>query len=291
MKRYIKPFLEIRLDDVGLVGGKTASLGELYSTLASEGVAVPNGFAVIADAYRDALLQRGIADELHQLLDGLDKRKIKRLAATAAKAREIIYKAMDTAPLREQIVEAYRELERQSGAGVAVAVRSSATAEDLPTASFAGQHESFLNVRGARDLFEACRRCFASIFTDRAISYRIDNGFDHFKVALSVGVMKMVRSDRAASGVIFTLDTESGFRDVVFITGVYGLGENIVQGTVDPDEFYVHKPTFGQGYRAVLSRTLGRKHMRMIYARGHGRTKNVSVPKIDRDRFCVTDAE
>ena len=293
MKRYIKPFLEIRLDDVGLVGGKTASLGELYSTLASEGVAVPNGFAVIADAYRDALLQRGIADELHQLLDGLDKRKIKRLAATAAKAREIIYKAMDTAPLREQIVEAYRELERESGAGVAVAVRSSATAEDLPTASFAGQHESFLNVRGARDLFEACRRCFASIFTDRAISYRIDNGFDHFKVALSVAVMKMVRSDIGASGVIFTLDTESGFRDVVFVTGCYGLGETIVQGQVDPDEFYVHKPTLAQGFRCVLRRRLGAKQIRMIYGKrgGSHATLTRNVPDAERRKFCISDAE
>jgi pyruvate, water dikinase len=293
MKRYIKPFLEIRLDDVGLVGGKTASLGELYSTLASEGVAVPNGFAVTADAYRDALLQRGIADELHQLLDGLDKRKIKRLAAIAAKAREIIYKAMDTAPLREQIVEAYRELERESGAGVAVAVRSSATAEDLPTASFAGQHESFLNVRGARDLFEACRRCFASIFTDRAISYRIDNGFDHFKVALSVAVMKMVRSDIGASGVIFTLDTESGFRDVVFVTGCYGLGETIVQGQVDPDEFYVHKPTLAQGFRCVLRRRLGAKQIRMIYGKrgGSHATLTRNVPHAERRKFCISDAE
>ena len=180
--------------------------------------------------------------------------------------------------LRQQIAGAYRQLEAEYGADVAVAVRSSATAEDLPTASFAGQHDSFLNVRGADDLFEACRRCFASIFTDRAISYRIDNGFDHFKVALSVGVMKMVRADRASSGVVFTLDTESGFRDVVFITGVYGLGENIVQGTVDPDEFYVHKPTFRLGHRAVLSRSLGRKQMRMIYAGGEGGTTNVAVP-------------
>ena len=153
--------------------------------------------------------------------------------------------------------------------GVAVAVRSSATAEDLPTASFAGQHESYLNISGADDLFEACRRCFASLFTDRAIVYRVNNGFDHFKVALSVGVMKMVRSDRASSGVIFTLDTESGFRDVVFITGSYGLGENVVQGKVDPDEFYVHKPTFRQGHRAVLRRTLGQKQLAMVLAAGH----------------------
>jgi pyruvate,water dikinase len=169
-------------------------------------------------------------------------------------------------------------------------VRSSATAEDLPNASFAGQHESFLNVRGEDDLFEACRRCFASIFTDRAISYRIDNGFDHFKVGLSVGVMKMVRADSAASGVMFTIDTESGFRDVVFVTGVYGLGENIVQGTVDPDEFYVHKPTYRAGHRVVLSRLLGGKQMRMVYA-GNGGTKNIRVPKSDRARFCLTDSE
>jgi pyruvate,water dikinase len=293
MSGYIRSFLEIGLHDVGLVGGKTASLGELYSALASEGIAVPNGFAITADAYRDALSQSGIADELHRLLDGLDKREIKRLAAVAAKAREIIYKAMDTAPLREQIVEAYRELEREFGTGVAVAVRSSATAEDLPTASFAGQHESFLNVRGAKDLFEACRRCFASIFTDRAISYRIDNGFDHFKVALSVAVMKMVRADIGASGVIFTLDTESGFRDVVFVTGCYGLGETIVQGQVDPDEFYVHKPTLAQGFRRVLRRRLGSKQIRMIYGKrgGSHATLTRNVPDAERRKFCISDPE
>ena len=293
MSQYIRSFLEIGLHDVGLVGGKTASLGELYSTLASEGVAVPNGFAVTADAYRDALFRPGVANELHRLLDGLDKRKIKQLAATAAKAREIIYKAMDTEPLRKQIVDAYRALERGSGTGIAVAVRSSATAEDLPTASFAGQHESFLNVRGAKDLFEACRRCFASIFTDRAISYRIDNSFDHFKVALSVAVMKMVRSDLAASGVVFTLDTEFGFRDVVFVTGCYGLGETIVQGQVDPDEFYVHKPTLKQGFRCVLRRRLGGKQIRMTYGRvGGSRTTRIrAVPSAERERFCISDTE
>ena len=293
MSEYIRSFLEIGLHDVGLVGGKTASLGELYSTLASEGVAVPNGFAITADAYRDALLQPGIADELHRLLDGLDKRKIRRLAAVAAKAREVVYRATDTEPLREQIVQAYRQLEREAGTGAAVAVRSSATAEDLPNASFAGQHDSFLNVRGAKDLFEACRRCFASIFTDRAISYRIDNGFDHFKVALSVAVMKMVRSDLAASGVVFTLDTESGFRDVVFVTGCYGLGETIVQGEVDPDEFYVHKPTLAQGFRRVLRRRLGAKQIRMTYGKGGGSraTRLRAVSSAERERFCISDAE
>jgi len=287
----IRWFSDTRLNDVTLVGGKNASLGELYSVLSGQGIRVPNGFALTAQAYRDALTAAGAWDKLHQLLDGLDKTRVDVLAKRAAEAREIVFDATGADHLQQEIAGAYRTLEDKYGTDVAVAVRSSATAEDLPTASFAGQHESFLNVRGTKDLFEACRRCFASIFTGRAISYRIDNGFDHFKVALSVGVMKMVRADRASSGVAFTLDTESGFRDVVFITGVYGLGENIVQGTVDPDEFYVHKPTFRQGYRAVLSRSLGGKQMRMVYARGHGRTKNVSVPKSDRERFCITDAE
>jgi len=256
---YVRWFSDIRLSDVPEVGGKTASLGELYAMLAAEGVRVPEGFALTARAYRDALTTAGIENELRRLLSDLDHHDVALLADRGAAARRLAYEATSTPYLRAAIAAAYRALEGKCGAGVAVAVRSSATAEDLPTASFAGQHESFLNVRGEADLFDACRRCFASIFTDRAIVYRIDNGFDHFKVALSVGVMKMVRSDCAASGVIFTLDTESGFRDVVFVTGSWGLGENVVQGKVDPDEFYVHKPTFRQGYRAVLSRSLGRK--------------------------------
>jgi pyruvate,water dikinase len=290
--RTIRWFRDIGLRDVASVGGKTASLGELYR-LADAGVRVPNGFALTADAYRDAQTAAGAWDALHRLLDRLDKRQVKALARAAAQARGIVHAATDTPALRAAIAEAYRELERQYGANVAVAVRSSATAEDLPNASFAGQHESFLNIHGVADLIEACRRCFASIFTDRAISYRIDNGFDHFKVALSVGVMKMVRSDLAASGVMFTLDTESGFRDVVFVTGVYGLGENIVQGVADPDEFYVHKPTYRQGYRAVLSRKLGSKEVRMTYRRGHAgsSTRNMPTTKAERARFCIGDAE
>ena len=287
---YVRWFSDIRLGDVALVGGKNASLGELYSTLSKQGVRVPNGFALTAEAYRDVLNAAKAWERLHLLLGNLDKRDVDVLAKRAAEAREIVYQATATGQLRAQIDRAYRQLEMEYGANVAVAVRSSATAEDLPSASFAGQHESFLNVSGPDELFEACRRCFASIFTDRAISYRIDKGFDHFKVALSVGVMKMLRADRAASGVIFTLDTESGFRDVVFVTGVYGLGENIVQGTVDPDEFYVHKPTFRAGRRTVLSRSLGRKQLRMIYAEGGG-TENVPVPGAERERFCIMDAE
>ena len=291
VNNYVRWFSEVGLTDVPLVGGKNASLGELYSALSKQGVRVPNGFALTAGAYRDILTAAKAWEPLHRLLDGLDKRDVETLAKRAAQAREIVYQATATGPLREQVDRAYRRLEAEYGVNVAVAVRSSATAEDLPSASFAGQHESFLNVSGADDLFEACRRCFASIFTDRAISYRVDNGFDHFKVALSVGVMKMVRADRAASGVTFTLDTESGFRDVVFVTGVYGLGENIVQGTVNPDEFYVHKPTFRAGHRVVLSRSLGHKQQRMIYAESGGGTKNVPVSDDERERFCISDAE
>jgi pyruvate, water dikinase len=290
---YVRWFKDLRLADVPSVGGKNASLGELYSGLAAAGVRVPDGFALTAQTYREALTAAHAWDELHRVLSGFNYRDVDALAERAAKARRIVYRATGNTGLREHVVAAYRALEHACGADVAVAVRSSATAEDLPTASFAGQHESFLNVRGEADLLEACRHCFASIFTDRAIVYRIDNGFDHFKVALSVGVMKMVRSDLASSGVIFTLDTESGFRDVVFITGSYGLGENIVQGKVDPDEFYVHKPTFRQGHRAVLSRARGGKQMRLVFARGHGAasTRNRPTPSSERQRFCLNDAE
>ncbi|HKQ12699.1 MAG TPA: phosphoenolpyruvate synthase [Steroidobacteraceae bacterium] len=290
---YIRWFGELRSQDTPLVGGKNSSLGELYSALSAEGVHVPNGFAVIAQAYRDSLSEAGAWNELHALLDTVDKGKIAELSERASRARDIVYSATATPRLQAEIAAGYRELENQYGPGVAVAVRSSATAEDLPTASFAGQHESYLHICGEDELFEACRRCFASLFTERAIAYRIDNGFDHFKVALSVGVMKMVRSDLAASGVIFTLDTESGFRDVVFVTGAYGLGENIVQGTVDPDEFYVHKPTFRKGCRAIVRRTLGAKQMRMVYAHGRGMhtTRNIATRAAERARFCIGDED
>ena len=267
-RALVRWFDDIRLTDVLSVGGKTASLGELRSLL---GGRVPDGFALTAEAYRGALAGAGVEAELRRLFDDFDHHDVARLAERAAEARRVVYEATGSAALRRQIIAAYRELEERCGRRVAVAVRSSATAEDLPTASFAGQHESFLNVRGGPTVVEACRRCFASIFTDRAIVYRIDNGFDHFKVALSVAVMKMVRSDLASSGVIFTLDTETGFRDVVFVTGCCGLGENIVQGEVDPDEFYVHKPTFRQGYRAVLSRRRwAASSSDRLSPRGHG---------------------
>lgn len=291
---YVRWFETVGIEDVPLVGGKNASLGEMYSTLAPAGIRVPNGFTLTAEAYRDSLSAPEIQAELHALLDGLDIRNLSLLAKRAARAREIVYKATGSAEaLEAQITAAYHLLEQQYGPNVSVAVRSSATAEDLPTASFAGQHDSFLNVRSARNLIEGCSRCFASIFTDRAIVYRADNGFDHFKVALSVGIMKMVRSDKAASGVIFTLDTESGFRDVVYVTGAYGLGENIVQGKVDPDEFYVHKPTFARGYRAIIRRSLGRKQFRLAYARRQegGTTRNLHTTAEEREQFCISDAD
>ena len=290
---YIHWFKDIGVDDVAEVGGKNASLGEMYRNLAPKGIRVPNGFAVSAAAYRDMLTAARAWEPLHALLDNLDKRDVKSLASRAHQARQIVYGAGLSEALRDGILEAYRALQEQYGSELSVAVRSSATAEDLPNASFAGQHETYLHIRGGEMLLDACRRCFASLFTDRAISYRIDQGFDHFKVALSIGVMKMVRSDLAASGVMFSLDTESGFRDAVFITGAYGLGENVVQGAVDPDEFYVFKTTLRQGHRAVLRRVLGEKQLKMVYtqARGGHTTGNVPTPQVDRARFCINDEE
>jgi pyruvate,water dikinase len=291
---YIRPFRTIRASDVALVGGKNASLGEMYRELGAESVRVPNGFAVTAQAYRDVLDAAGAWDALHAIIDGLDPADVDDLAARAARAHDLVAEAPLPADLREQILRAYHELQAQYGPDVALAVRSSATAEDLPTASFAGQHESFLNVRGDDELLAAYRACLASLFLERAIHYRIDQGFDHFRVGLSVGVMKMVRSDLSASGVAFTLDTETGFRDVVLVTGSYGLGENIVQGSVDPDEFFVHKPTFAQGFRAVLRRRLGGKAMKLVLSGERtlrATTRNVETPANDRARACVGDGD
>jgi pyruvate,water dikinase len=290
---YVRFFSDIGIGDVPLVGGKNASLGEMYQRLSHEGVRVPNGFAITADAYRSMLDQAKAWDPLHRALNGLDPGDISDLARRGRQAREIVYGAGIPPDLAVEILAGYHTLQNQYGEEVSLAVRSSATAEDLPTASFAGQQETYLNIRGDESLLDACRRCFASLFTDRAIHYRIDQGFDHFKVALSIGVMKMVRSDLAASGVMFTLDTESGFPDVVFVTGSYGLGENVVQGAVDPDEFYVHKPTFEAGHRAVLRRLLGDKAVKMVFTEGGTRhtTRNVPSPKRDRARYCITDAD
>lgn len=291
--QYVRFFEELGIDDVPLVGGKNASLGEMYRHLASEGVLIPNGFAITADAYRYMLEAAGAWDELRASLEDLDAADVSDLARRGKRAREIVYGAGLPEDLRTEIIAAYARLREQYGEEVSLAVRSSATAEDLPTASFAGQQDTYLNIHGEESLLDACRRCFASLFTDRAIHYRIDQGFDHFDVALSVGVMKMVRSDLSASGVFFSLDTESGFRDVVFITGAYGLGENVVQGTVDPDEFYVHKPTFADGHRSVLRRLLGDKAVKMVFVEGETKqtTRNVPAPKAARERYCIEDED
>jgi len=291
--RYIRWFKELSLDDLGLVGGKNASLGEMFQQLTPLGVRIPDGFAVTAQAYRDALDAADAWPELHQLLDKLDKTDTDALARAGARAREIVYGAAMPAAVERQLRAAWRELKAMTGDTLSVAVRSSATAEDLPNASFAGQHDTYLNVHGEEMLIDAVKRCQASLFTDRAISYRTDNGFDHFKVFLSVAVMQMVRSDQASAGVMFTIDTESGHPDVVFITGAWGLGENVVQGAVDPDEFYVHKPTFEKGFRCVLRKTLGDKQVHMVYAPGRTREPviNKPTPRADRKRYCLSDED
>src|SRR5579875_3519863 len=291
--RYVRFFDAFGIADVPLVGGKNASLGEMYRELSSEGVRVPNGFAITADAYRAMLAASGADAALHEALDGLDPSDVADLARRARRARDVVYSAGVPPEVEAEILSGYRALQHQYGEDVRLAVRSSATAEDLPSASFAGQQDTFLNIRGDQHLLDACRRCYASLFTDRAVHYRVDEGFDHFKVALSVGVMKMVRADLASSGVMFSLDTESGFADVVFITGSWGLGENVVQGAVDPDEFYVHKPTYRAGHRAVLRRRLGDKAVKMVVVEGSAKhtTRNVPTPKADRRRYCLSDDE
>jgi pyruvate,water dikinase len=290
---YIRFFEEFGIDDVPLVGGKNASLGEMFQKLSEQGVRVPHGFAITAEAYRYMLDRAGAWGPLHAELDDLDPADVTALARKGKRAREIVYGAGLPDDLVAEVVDAYRMLQDEYGEEVSLAVRSSATAEDLPTASFAGQQDTYLNIKGPESLLDACRRCFASLFTDRAIHYRIDQGFDHFKVSLSIGVMKMVRSDLASSGVMFSIDTESGFNDVVFVTGAYGLGENVVQGAVDPDEFYVHKPTYLAGHRAVLRRLVGDKAVKMVFVEGETKntTRNIPTPKADRARFCLTDED
>src|SRR5271165_2277725 len=290
---YIRLFEEVGIDDVQLVGGKNASLGEMFQKLSGQGVRVPHGFATTADAYRHMLERAGAWDALHAELDDLDPDDVAALARKGKRAREIVYGAGLPDDLAAEILDAYHTLQQEYGEEVSLAVRSSATAEDLPTASFAGQQDSYLNIKGEESLLDTCRRCFASLFTDRAIHYRVDQGFDHFKVSLSIGVMKMVRSDISSSGVMFSIDTESGFRDAVLVTAAYGLGENVVQGAVDPDEFYVHKPTYLAGHRTVLRRLVGDKAVKMILVEGETKntTRNIPTPKSDRARFCLTDED
>ena len=288
---YILSLDAVGLGDVARVGGKTASLGELRRLLREGPVSTPDGFAVTAAAYRDALSRAGAWSELAELMKGLEPDDVEGVAARGARARELVYAATGRDALRDGVFRAYAALGAAERRPPRVAVRSSATAEDLPQASFAGQHDSFLHVAGAEAVFEACRRCLASLFTDRAIVYRARNGFNHLEVALSVAVMRMIDADRGASGVVFTLDTESGFPDVVFLTGVYGLGEGLVQGRVEPDEFYVHKPTLRAGFRAVLRRSLGSKATRLVRAGDGGALKARKVSMRDRTRFCLTDEQ
>jgi pyruvate, water dikinase len=289
--RFVRWFEEIGIGDVPLVGGKNASLGEMYRELSSAGVRVPNGFAITADGYRSFLRQAGLGDRLRALLGGLDTRDIEDLRRRGQSVRDAILAEELPATLGAEIAAAYERLSGD-GEGVDVAVRSSATAEDLPEASFAGQQESYLNVKGRAMLAEACRRCFASLFTDRAISYRTERGFDHFQVALSIGVQRMVRSDLASSGVMFSIDTETGFRDVVLINAAYGLGENVVQGAVNPDEYVVFKPTLKAGFRPIVRKRLGTKEFKLIYAAGGTRAvRNVPVEAEERARFTLSDDE
>jgi pyruvate,water dikinase len=286
----VRWFRETGIGDVALVGGKNASLGEMYRELVPRGIRVPNGFAVTAEAYRLFVRRAGLADVIRRELNGLDTRDLAALYFRGRRIREAILAAPFPGELENAIAAGYEELCREYGPDCDAAVRSSATAEDLPEASFAGQQESFLNVCGVRRVIQAVHQCFASLFTDRAISYRVDKGFDHFAVALSVGVQKMVRSDLGASGVMFTLDTESGFADVVLINAAYGLGEMIVKGRVDPDEFLVHKPTLRAGFEPILKRSVGAKQEKMVYsARGGASTRIVALPQEYRERLCVTD--
>jgi len=289
--RFIKWFEEVGRNDVALVGGKNASLGEMIRNLSSEGVNVPSGFAITAEAYKYLIKEAGIGSEIRDILEGLDTHDMEDLSKRGSKIRSIIRNARCPPDLEDEIRAAYREMESRYGKNVDVAVRSSATAEDLPTASFAGQQETYLNVRGENELIEKVMECFASLFTDRAISYRVDKGFDHFSVYLSVGVQKMVRSDLACAGVMFSIDTESGFRDAVYITGAYGLGENVVQGIVNPDQFYVFKPTLKKGYRPLVEKKLGTKRKKLIYRKNRAGTKQKLVRPEEQKKFVLSDDE
>ncbi len=291
-RSFIQWFEEIGIEDVPLVGGKNASLGEMYRELASQGVKVPNGFAITAEAYRTFLREAGLESTIIDSLKELDTHDIENLRRRGARMRQAMLDANLPDTLEREILEAYARLGEGAPEPVDVAVRSSATAEDLPDASFAGQQETYLNVQGPRALLDTCKRCFASLFTDRAIAYRVEKGFDHHKVALSIGVQRMVRSDLAAAGVMFSIDTETGFEQAVLINASYGLGENVVQGSVNPDEFYVFKPTLKEGYRPILSKRLGSKEFKLMYDVGGSKmVKNVPVPPDDRARFAITDDE
>ena len=289
---YIRRFDELGIADVEQVGGKNASLGEMIANLQDAGVRVPGGFATTAQAYREFLGQDELGDRISERLARLDVSDVVALADAGREIREAVGRAPLPAGLERAVREAHAELEARSATDLSVAVRSSATAEDLPEASFAGQQETILNVRGVENVLAAIRSVFASLFTDRAIAYRVHNGFDHSTVVLSAGIQRMVRSDLGASGVAFTLDTETGFRDAIFVTAAYGLGELLVQGAVDPDEYYLYKPALRGGLRPLLSRRVGSKRQKMIYAEGSGETvRSVEVPAEEQRLFALSDAE
>jgi pyruvate,water dikinase len=292
MTEYVVSLDKLCMEDVGRVGGKNASLGEMLQNLAPLGVAVPSGFATTADAYREFLAHDGLQDKINDRLRDLDVDDVNALQQTGREIRDWIMTIPYPEAMEKAIDEAYAGLEKEYGPETSYAVRSSATAEDLPDASFAGQQETFLNVSGLDNIKKQIREVFASLFNDRAIAYRDHQGFDHSEVALSAGVQKMVRSDIASAGVAFSLDTESGFRDVVFVTGSYGLGEMVVQGAVNPDEFYVHKQTLAAGRPAVLRRTVGQKAIKMVYSgESASPVKTIDVEGNDRLHFCLTDKE
>ncbi len=294
MTRHVIAFENLRMTDVGEVGGKNASLGEMISQLAASGVRVPGGFATTAAAYREFLAHRGLADRINAALDALDVDDVDALVKTGAQIRRWVVDTPFPPAFEAEIKTDYEKLIASSGANASFAVRSSATAEDLPDASFAGQQETFLNIHGYENILHAIKEVFASLYNDRAIAYRVHKGFAHADVALSAGVQRMVRSDTGAAGVMFTLDTESGFNDVVFITASYGLGETVVQGAVNPDEFYVHKPTLALGKPSVIRRNLGSKQIKMVFAdtREAGKsTHTVDVAEVERNRFSLTDAD
>ncbi len=289
---FIKWFREITIAEVPLVGGKNASLGEMVRELSEKGVKVPDGFAITAEAYRYFLRVAGLNEHIQKTLADLNTHDMSNLSARGHAVRQAILSATLPDDLQEAIASAYRHLQGASQLPLDVAVRSSATAEDLPDASFAGQQETYLNVQGIPALLDTCKRCFASLFTERAISYRVDKGFDHFKVALSIGVQRMVRSDLACSGVMFTIDTDTGFRDVVLISAAYGLGENVVQGSVTPDEYIVFKPTLKTDHRPILQKTIGSKEFKLVYDSGGGKmVKNIPVAPGERARLALNDDE
>ena len=295
--QFIKWFEEISIKDIPLVGGKNASLGEMFQTLTPQGIQIPPGFAVTADAFSVLIAQNGISEKIYSLLSKLDTTETNELAKTGHEIRALIRSVGIPEKIASEVRAAYNQLCLLSGMEeLDVAVRSSATAEDLPDASFAGQQETFLNIRGPDDLLTACLNCFASLFTDRAISYRSTKGFEHSKVRLSICVQRMVRSDLAASGVIFTLDTESGARNVILVNSAFGLGENVVGGRVDPDEFFVLKPLLGGAKSEktvpILRRKVGAKQVKMVYS-GHGSrtTRNIEVSRVDREKLSIPDGD